>query len=249
MNLSFSGRIALLLGGSSELALALAVPLIEAGIRPVLTYRSEVGKEHIDAHLASLTNGYGTAYCDLAKTNSIEALFETIGNRLDYVIDFAQGDLEAYIASANQDDVARYISENITARSRILKEAGRLMLAGRRGRLIFVSSTAALRPNPGQGFYAAAKLASEALYRNLGLELGKRGITAVTLRPGYVSAGRGRVFMDDNEKEVLRRIPTGKALSPSEVASTIMFLLSDSAAGFNATEIVMDGGLSAGKQL
>jgi len=123
------------------------------------------------------------------------------------------------------------------------------MLSGRKGRLVFVSSTAALRPNLGQGFYAAAKLAAEALYRNLGLELGKRGITAVTLRPGYISAGRGRSFIQDNENEVLKRIPTGKALSASEVASAIMFLLSDGAAGFNATEIVMDGGLSAGKQL
>lgn len=249
MNFSFSGRRALVLGGSSDLALALAVPLIEAGLHPILTYRSDAGKERIDVHLALFASGYETAYCDFARTDSIDTLFKTVGKKLDYVIDFAQGDLEAYIASANQDDVARYISENITARSRILKEAGRLMLSGRKGRLVFVSSTAALRPNPGQGFYAAAKLAAEALYRNLGLELGKRGITAVTLRPGYISAGRGRSFIQDNENEVLKRIPTGKALSASEVASAIMFLLSDGAAGFNATEIVMDGGLSAGKQL
>jgi 3-oxoacyl-[acyl-carrier protein] reductase len=248
MKLLFSGRRALVLGGSCELALALAVSLIKAGLYPILTYRSENGRQRIDEHLMKVQGEYEATYFDFGMPASIEALFDALGKELDYVIDFAQGDFEAFIAAANQDDVAQYVHENVTLRSRILKEASRLMLARRRGRFVFVSSTAALRPNPGQGFYAAAKLASEALYRNLGLELGKRGITTVTLRPGYVSAGRGRLFIEKNEKEVLRLIPTGKALSAEEITATIMFLLSDGAAGFNATEIIMDGGLTAGKQ-
>jgi len=127
-----------------------------------------------------------------------------------------------------------------------LKRVGRTMLKQRRGRLVFVSSSAAFRPNPGQGFYAAAKQASEALYRSMGLEMGKRGITTVTLRPGYINSGRGRRYLAQKE-DILSHIPTGKPLSPEHVAETIMFLLSDSAAGFNATEIIMDGGLTAGK--
>ena len=248
MKLSFSGRRALVLGGSCELALALAGSLIAGGLYPILTYRSENGRQRIDEHLTNNRGNYEAVYFDFAMPDSIDTLFDRIGKALDYVIDFAQGDFEGFIAGANQDDVTRYVQENITFRSRILKEASRLMLARKRGRFVFISSTAALRPNQGQGFYAAAKLASEALYRNLGLELGKRGITAVTLSPGYVSAGRGRSFMEKNEKEVLRLIPTGKALSAEEIAATIMFLLSDGAAGFNATEIIMDGGLTAGKQ-
>jgi 3-oxoacyl-[acyl-carrier protein] reductase len=248
MKLSLSGRHALVLGGSCELALALADSLIEDGLYPILTYRSENGRQSIDEHLMNNRGNYETGYVDFAMPDSIDTLFDRIGKELDYVIDFAQGDFEAFVAAANQEDVTRYVQENITLRSRILKEASRLMLARRKGRFVFVSSTAALRPNPGQGFYAAAKLASEALYRNLGLELGKRGITTVTLRPGYVSAGRGRLFIEKNEKEVLRLIPTGKALSAEEITATIMFLLSDGAAGFNATEIIMDGGLTAGKQ-
>ena len=121
------------------------------------------------------------------------------------------------------------------------------MLKKKRGRLVFVSSSAADRPNPGQGFYAASKLASEALYKNLGLELGGRGITTVTLRPGYVDAGRGKKYLQTRKEEVLRMVPIKRAITGAEVAETILFFLSDSAAGFNATEIALDGGLTAGK--
>ena len=102
------------------------------------------------------------------------------------------------------------------------------------------------RPNPGQGFYAAAKLASEALYRNLGLELANRGITTVTLRPGYIATGRGTKYIRANE-DISGRIPLGRVLTGKEVAEAILFFLSDNAGGFNAVEICMDGGLSAAK--
>jgi 3-oxoacyl-[acyl-carrier protein] reductase len=138
-----------------------------------------------------------------------------------------------------------YFTENISFRAEVLKTAGRIMLRKRKGRLVFISSTAAARPNPGQGFYAAAKLASEALYRNMGLELGGRGITTVILRPGYVNAGRGRAYME--EKNVLEAVPIKRAVTKEEIAETVLFLLSESAAGMNATIITMDGGLTYGK--
>lgn len=122
------------------------------------------------------------------------------------------------------------------------------MLKKKGGRLIFISSGAALRPNPGQGFYAAAKLASEALYKNLGLEMGSRGITTVSLRPGYINAGRGKKFIKQNKK-ITDAIPVKRAIEPGEVAETILFFLSESARSFNAVEITMDGGMSAGKPI
>jgi 3-oxoacyl-[acyl-carrier protein] reductase len=143
------------------------------------------------------------------------------------------------------EEVYGYFAENISFRAEVLKTAGRIMLKKRKGRLVFISSTAAARPNPGQGFYAAAKLASEALYRNMGLELGGRGITTIILRPGYVNAGRGRAYIE--EKNVLEAVPIKRAVTKEEIAETVLFLLSESAAGMNATVITMDGGLTVGK--
>jgi 3-oxoacyl-[acyl-carrier protein] reductase len=247
MNLHFSGRNALILGGSCDLAMCLAECMIESSLFPILTYRSEKGEKRIFKKLENYSDEYSSSYLDFGRRDSLDSLFGKTGDDIDFVIDFAQGDLESFIAAADADSMFHYFSENVSFRAEILKRVSRAMLKKQRGRLIFISSTAALRPNPGQGFYSAAKLASEALYKNLGLELGGRGIITVTLRPGYIDAGRGRQYLQSHEKEVLKMVPINRAISEKEVVETILFLLSDSARGFNATEITMDGGLTAGK--
>lgn len=247
MKLRFSGRNALVLGGTCDLALCLAESMIETSLFPIVTYRTEEGLKRLSDKLRNYPGEYESFYLDLGKRDSLDRFVSRKGKEIDFLVDFAQGDFEGFIASADEDGLHGYFSENISFRAELLKKISRAMVRKKEGRLIFISSTAALRPNPGQGFYAAAKLASEALYRNLGLELGGRGITTVTLRPGYVNAGRGRRYMETREEEVLRKVPIRRALYERELAETVLFFLSDSARGFNATEINMDGGLTAGK--
>lgn len=247
MRLFFSGSRALITGGSCQIALFLAELLMDEGIFPILTARSKESREKISEHLSAYPGEFGTVHLDLANPESMDEAFSYIGDELDYLIDFAQSDYESLIASADSRKTAEYLAENISSRAELVKMAARVMLKKRSGRLIFISSTAANLPNPGQGFYAASKLASEGIYRNLGIEMAGRGITTLCLRPGYVDAGRGEAYLRENSREALKMVPTKKALGGEEVAETILFFLSESARGFNATEIIMDGGLSAGK--
>ena len=247
MNITFSGTRGLLLGGTCELALALAVSMIKSSLFPILTYRSNEGLHRIRHALPQYEKNYDVGYLNLGDRDSLQALFTHVGSDLDFLVDFAQGNYESLIAQADEAEVYRYCMENISFRAEILKTVGRTMLKKRKGRLVFVSSTAAQRPNPGQGLYAAGKLASEALYRTMGLEMGGRGITTVILRPGYVEAGRGRVYIEEQEGKVLQTVPIKRAVTQKEIAETILFLLSDSAASLNATVITMDGGLTHGK--
>lgn len=247
MKLQFSGKHALILGGSCELAVSLAGFMVKSGLFPTLTYRNEEGLHYISERLTLFEGKYGSARLDFSDRASLNPLFVQTGPDVDYLVDFVQGDFESLIASADEDAVYRFFTENVSFRAEIIKRTARIMLARKMGRLVYVSSSAAIRPNPGQGFYAAAKLASEALYRNLGMELGGRGVTAVTLRPGYIEEGRGRKFLEAHGREAMEKVPLKRALAAKEIAETILFYLSDSARGFNATEISIDGGLSAGK--
>jgi 3-oxoacyl-[acyl-carrier protein] reductase len=244
MNVTFPGSRALILGGTCELALTMAASMIESSLFPILTYRSDEGRNRIRHALLQYEKKYDVGYLNFGDRDSLNTLFTHIGDDLDFLVDFAQGNYESLIAQADDEEVYRYFMGNISFRAEILKMAGRTMLKKRKGRLVFVSSTAAQRPNPGQGFYAAGKLASEALYRNMGLELGGRGITTVILSPGYVEAGRGRIYIEEQGGKVLQTVPIKRAVTQKEIAETILFLLSDSAASMNATEIVMDGGLT-----
>ena len=247
MILTFSGNRALVLGGTCELALTLAHSMIASDLFPLLTYRDDKGLNAIREALRPFHGKYETCYLNFGDRDSLDSIFTQIGDDLNFLVDFAQGNYESFIAGADEDSVYSYFMENISFRAEILKRVGRAMLKKRKGRLVFISSAAAARPNPGQGFYAAAKLASEALYRNMGLELGERGVTTVILRPGYIEAGRGRIYLQKQDRKILDMVPIKRAITGEEIAQTILFLLSDSAAGINATEISMDGGLTSGK--
>ena len=242
-----SGRRVLILGGSCELAIALAMGMAEKGLHPILTYRSDRGKAHIDKSLQHSAGKYTGLPLDLSKRASFTPLSQELAQGMDYLVDFAQGDLEALVASADRGAVASYFEANIANRAEVIRQVSRTMTAQRRGRMVYVSSAAAGRSHPGQGYYAAAKQACEALYRNVGLELAARGVTTATLRPGYIDAGRGLRYLEKKADRALAKVPLGRALKIDEVVDTIMFLLSDSAVGFNATILTMDGGLSAGK--
>jgi 3-oxoacyl-[acyl-carrier protein] reductase len=247
MKLRFSGRRLLVLGGSCDLALGLAESLIQEGLYPILTWRSDHGNRKILARLQPWTGQFETAFLDMAELHSLDSLFQQLEDDLDYLVDFAHGDMESLVGAANPTDIRRYFAANVSFRAELLRITARSMLRKSRGRMVFVSSAAASKPNPGQGFYAAAKLASEALYRNVGLELGSRGVTTVSLRPGYIDAGRGREYLRTQEVEFLMAVPLRRVLTCEEVSEAIVYLLSDNACAFNATEISMDGGLTAGK--
>lgn len=246
MNLHFSGNNLLILGGSCDLAITLAECAIQTGLFPTLTFRSDRGEKHIVEKL-TYPGLYDTCHLDFAHRNSLHLLLNKAGNRVDFLVDFAQGDFESLIASADENRIFTYFAENVAFRAEMLKKISRVMLQNGKGRMLFISSSAAVKPNHGQGFYAASKLAAEALYKNIGLELGGFGVTTVTLRPGYINEGRGKTFLQKQGETALQKVPIKRALTGKEVAETILFLLSEGARGFNATEISMDGGLTAGK--
>lgn len=244
----FCGSRALILGGTCELALTLALYLVKNSITPILSFRNESGLISIRAALESIEGSYEAFYLNFSERDSLRSFFNQIDDNFDYLVDFAHGNYESLVASADDESIYRYFAENVSFRAEMLKIATRSMIKKRNGRLIFISSVAAVRPNPGQGFYAAAKMASESLYKSIGLELGARGITTVILRPGYINAGRGKTFLNEHGANILGKVPIKRAITKEEVAEAIIFLLSKSAEGINSTEISMDGGLTYGKQ-
>ncbi len=234
------------MGGTCDLALTLADLMIRQEILPVLTWRSEPGLRTIQERLGPPGERYETRRLDFAAVDSLAALFAPADPAFDFLVDFAQGDYEALVAAADDEAVTAFFAQNVSFRASLLKRTARGMLRSRKGRLVYISSAAAANPASGQGFYAAAKLASEALYRAVAIEMGGRGVTAVILRPGYCDAGRGRSFLE-RSGEGLERVPIGRAITAVEIAETILFLLSDGATGINGSVITMDGGLTSGK--
>lgn len=245
--MEFKGKNLLITGGSSKIGLTLAKTAIENGLFPILTYRSENSLVKIDAFLNGLEDNYRSIPLDFKNADEIKNVKEL--SKIDYMVDLVHGSMECMVSNLDFDKTRDYYNENVLNRALLLKEVSRLMVKNRFGRLIYVSSIAAHRPNHGQGFYASSKLACESLYKSCGHELGKKGVTSVVLRPGYIDAGRAERFIQKFKESIIKQIPSQRVLEVEDFVNTIIFYLSDGSLGFNATDLTIDGGFSFGKSL
>ncbi len=163
-------------------------------------------------------------------------------------VDCSHSRVEGLVAGLDPARIDAWASQDIALRARFLRAVVRLMLPRRRGRCLFISSAAAAAPGPGQGYYAAAKAAGETLFASAGLELAPRGITACSLRLGWLDTGRGREFLAGRKERCERIIPTGRLVGLDEAVEGVLYLLSTGASSVNATTITMDGGFTRAKQ-
>jgi 3-oxoacyl-[acyl-carrier protein] reductase len=116
------------------------------------------------------------------------------------------------------------------------------MISTRWGRIVNVSSVAALIGNKGQVNYAAAKGALNSATKALALEVATRGITVNSVAPGIIGTPMTAGLFD--AKAIERLVPMNRLGSPDEVAAVVSFLVSEGAAYLTAQVISVSGGMA-----
>jgi 3-oxoacyl-[acyl-carrier protein] reductase len=122
------------------------------------------------------------------------------------------------------------------------------MVEAKWGRIVNLSSTSALG-NRGQVNYSAAKAGMQGFTKTLAIELGRFGVTANAVAPGFIvtemtkeTAARVGVSFEDMQKGAATQIPVGRVGQPEDVANTIAFLCSDDAGFVSGQVIYVAGG-------
>ena len=115
------------------------------------------------------------------------------------------------------------------------------MIRQRWGRIINISSVAALAGNRGQVNYAAAKAGLHGATRALALELASRGVTVNAIAPGIIASPMANKAFD--QEQISRLVPMKRAGTPEEVADLVQFLASESAGYISAQIISINGGM------
>jgi 3-oxoacyl-[acyl-carrier protein] reductase len=115
------------------------------------------------------------------------------------------------------------------------------MIGTRWGRIVSISSLAAMRGNRGQTNYAAAKAGLHGANRSLALELASRGVTVNVIAPGLIESRAARQAFTPAQVESL--VPMKRVGTPEEVAALVSFLVSEEAGYITGQIISIDGGM------
>ena len=244
--IDLSGRVAIVTGASRGIGRAAAESLLKAGCALVLNARAS---NEASASFAELTEAYPgrvtTVYGSVADSATATALVQAAmkHKRLDILVNNAGILRDKLIGMISDAEIEELFDVNVIGLIKITQLAARLMMRGKSGSIINVSSIVGRRGNSGQTVYSATKSAVIGATFSAAKELAPLNIRVNAVAPGLIRTAMIASIPEDKRKSLESQIAMGRVGSPQDVADTILFLASDLSSYVTGQVIGVDGGL------
>ncbi|CAN5632584.1 3-oxoacyl-ACP reductase FabG [soil metagenome] len=242
--MSLSGKRALVTGASGALGAAIARRLARDGAHLLLHASSR--PEVVEALAAEIVAAGGSAEChvfDLRSDDACAAACAAMlqGGPVQVIVNNAGVHDDAVLPGMRAEQWHKVVDVSLNGFFRVTQPLLLPMLRTRWGRILNISSVAALTGNRGQVNYAAAKGALNSATKALSLEVASRGVTVNAIAPGIIASPMADAAFD--AALVQQLVPVKRAGKPEEVAALAGFLASDDAAYITGQIISVNGGM------
>jgi 3-oxoacyl-[acyl-carrier protein] reductase len=163
--------------------------------------------------------------------------------RIDVLVNNAGITKDSLLLRMKEEDWDAVLSINLKGVFLCSKEAVKVMVKQRYGRIVNIASVVAFMGNPGQANYSASKAGIIGLTKTAAREYANRGITVNAVAPGFISTAMTDALSENIKQEMLKSIPVGKFGSVDDVANAVAFF-AEPANGYITGQVIhVNGGM------
>lgn len=244
MNESSLGCIALVTGAAGCVGEAISIGLAECGYQVIMT-DIDLQKLGQGSHKTRKSSIFKM---DVRNPSNVENVIHeilTLHGPIDVLVNNAGILATGSIAEASYADWNAICSTNLSSVFYCSKAVMPSMLKRRKGRIINISSTSAVKGGGtlGNALYGTTKAGVEALTKGFARELGPHGITVNAIAPGLLETSMTfRHLIPSVKNNAISSIPAGRLGLPKDVTDAVLFLASEQASYINGTTVTVDGG-------
>jgi 3-oxoacyl-[acyl-carrier protein] reductase len=239
-----TGKSALVTGATGGIGGAIARAFHRQGATVVV---SGTRRDALDQLAGELKDRVHVLACNLADKDEVEALVpkaEEAMGKLDILVANAGITKDNLLVQLRDEDWEAVIAVNLTATFRLARAAVRGMMRRRFGRVIGITSVVGVTGNPGQANYTATKAGMIGMFKSIGKEYAKRGVTANCVAPGFIATPMTDKLNEKQREAILTMVPAGRLGTGTDVAAAVVYLASDEAAYVTGQTLHVNGGMA-----
>ena len=246
--MNFTGKTAVVTGGSRGLGRAICKKLAEHGANVVFSYAGNTAAaQETLAELESMGANARAVQGNVADSEAVKALIDTAVKEfggLHILVNNAGITRDGLVMLMKEEDFDAVIDTNLKGTFLCMKAVSRIMLRQKYGRIINLSSVAGVHGNAGQVNYAASKAGVIGMTKSIAKELAAKGVTVNAVAPGFITTDMTDGLPEAAKSSLLATIPMARLGAPEDVAEAVAFLAGDGAGYITGQVLGVDGGMA-----
>ncbi|KQW49299.1 3-oxoacyl-ACP reductase [Nocardioides sp. Root1257] len=252
----FDGRVAVVTGAARGIGFGTATRFAEEGASVAVLDLDEASAAEAAAKLPLVDGAKAVGIgCDVSNTESADAAVERVVAELGGIhilVNNAGVTRDNLLFKMTDDDWDMVMNVHLRGAFLMTRAAQKHFVAQKYGKIVNLSSVSALG-NRGQANYSAAKMGVQGFTRTLGIELGRYGVNANAIAPGFIAtemtdatAARLGVGVEEFRAAAAEANPVKRVGYPEDIAAAAAFLCSDEASYITGQTLYVDGGSKLG---